>query len=130
MHSFKLIAMLGAYASASDLVNTNRRSLQEGDEYEGFPNVLVIAENVPICTDVACETPLGEMSASTSWNEQGSDDLTLYYGLILEFAFNEDAYKAAQANTVIQMGFGQLESDSLDLLEMKFTYIAALNPSF
>ena len=88
MNSFKLIAMLGAFASAKDQV----RNLAVGDEYEGFQNALWAGEDMPLCADDACEVQIGSFSVATSWNEQGSSDWTLYYGLSLEFTINREAF--------------------------------------
>lgn len=86
MHSFYLMAMLGAVSSAKDLVTSgDRRALVAGDEYEGFQNVLWIAEDVPLCLDAECENELGSFNVATSWEEKGAADKTLYYGLIMEF---------------------------------------------
>jgi len=44
-----------------------------------------------VCAD---EDILGSYSVGSSWYEQGSEDKTLYYGLIAEFEFNREAYEA------------------------------------
>lgn len=89
MHSFYLMAMLGAVTSAKDLISSgDRRELVAGDEYEGFQNVVWITQDTPLCTDAECETQVGTFSAATSWEEKGAADKTLYYGLIMEFSLN------------------------------------------
>ena len=87
MHSYKLIAMLGAFASAKDLVSNSRRELAVGDEYDGFQNVIWAVNDHPLRINEDGDS-VGTVSVATSWNEQGSDDLTLYYGLIVELTIN------------------------------------------
>ena len=101
MHSFCLMAMVGAVASARDLFAKDRRELVAGTEYEGFQNFVGVADGVELCEKETAEGELcaeddilGVFSVGSSWYEQGSTDKTLYYGLIAEFAFNREAYEA------------------------------------
>ncbi len=123
MNSFKLIAMLGAYASAKDLV----RNLAVGDDYEGFQNTIEAGRDVPLCADEACTTQVGTVSVLTSWNEQGSSDLTLYYGLILEFTIDKAAYAAA-ANW-LQLALWNDEKSEADIIQLEFIFAGAFDPA-
>ena len=93
MHSFCLLAMVGAVASTKDIYSTARRELETGIEYEGFQNVIE-SDYVRVCTTEDCDEAFANFSVATTWNEDSSGKI--YFGLIADIEFNEEAFPIDQ----------------------------------